>query len=301
MAPAQTMSEEIQRRQQQDAQDLLRERRVGMDERALQTATQTQEQAAPAATAISEEGCLDLQKINISGVKKLNIKKIQKKARKAAGACVRKETLQQIQNDIQQAYIDKGYIAARVYFDFHNIGQKQLNIVVEEGLLEDIILLNPKTKEPQKGAGAALQKFTAFPFTRGRILDLRSLEQGVEQMNKLSSSRAVMDVRPGKNEGGSIVMIDNEPLPRNSISISYDNNGTKTTGVSRINASYSRDNLFSLNENIYINASTTIGDDPGTRYSRSFVAAYTMPFGYFTLNHHILSYTQSRVCSRAQI
>jgi hemolysin activation/secretion protein len=294
VAPAQTMSEEIQRRQQQDAQELLRERRVGMDERALQTSAQTQEQTASAATALSEEGCLDLQKINISGAKKLNIKKIQKKARKAAGKCVRRETLQQMQNDIQQAYINKGYISARVYFDFRDIGQKQLNIMVEEGMLEEVILLDPKTKEPQKGASAALQKFTAFPFTRGRILDLRRLEQGIEQMNKLSSSRAVMDVRPGKNEGGSIVVIDNEPLPRNSIDISYDNNGTKTTGVSRVNTSYSRDNLLSLNENIYINASTTIGEDPGTRYSRSFVAAYTMPFGYFTLNN---SFNYSRYLS----
>jgi hemolysin activation/secretion protein len=277
--------EQLQRRQQQEQQELLRAREVEAAKKAQQASGAVAGAAhLPPPSAAGSTGCLDLRLIQISGVKKLNKAKIQQQSQRAVGACTTKEALQQIQSDIQQAYIDKGYIAARVYFDFKNLAQKRLDIIVEEGFLEQIILLEPKTKTPQSGLGANLKKFTAFPFTHGRVLNLRSLEQGVEQMNKLSSSRATMEVIPGERAGGSVVLINNEPLPQNAFTLSYDNSGGKSTGARRVSAGFSRDNLLSLNENIYLNASSSVGEPPAARYSRSFVAAYAMPLGYFTFS-----------------
>ncbi len=270
------------------------ERSLQLSEGALATAPQ------PAPTQQDDaQQCIELKKINIDGVNSIDVENIKSQIRQAldGSTCPTKETLLKIQSDMQQAYIDKGLISARVYFNFRDIGHKRLDIVADEGTLEQVILLDPKTKQPARGRGAAMRKFTAFPFTEGRVLNLRTLEQGIEQMNKLASSRATMQIRPGENAGGSIVLIDNQPLPKNSLGIGYDNNGSKSTGLNRMNATFSRDNLLSLNENIYLNANTTVGENDDKRYSRSMVAALSVPLGYFTFNG---SYNYSKYLSSVQ-
>jgi hemolysin activation/secretion protein len=284
-----SLAEDIQRRQQQEQQDMLRRREMQMNERSVAAQqAETSDIPSPRTTPedSGESGCLDIQNINITGVKKLNLKKIKKRAQKLAGSCVTKNRLQDIQRYIQNLYIKKGYLGARVYFDLRSLNDKRLDIIVSEGKLEDIILLDPKTKQPQQGLSAEFQKLTAFPFTKGRVLQLRDIEQGLEQMNKLASNNAVMEMRPGEKEGSSIIVVDNEFLPKNDLSVSYDNDGSDNTGRYRSGINYSRDNLLSLNENIYLNANSTLFNNISKNYSRSVSASISIPFGYWSLSNN---------------
>lgn len=279
-AQAPSQQDVIQRRQFQDAQDLLRQQEM---ERSIRSIAE-QPAAAPAqsaGTAVSEEGCLDIAGLNLSGIKLIKIDDVKAHVSGLIGPCITKEILQQIQSDIQKMYVDKGYIASRVYFDFSNLHNKRLNIVVHEGRLEEIVLADADG-EPQKGFGAYLRKTTAFPFTIGKPLNLRDIEQGLEQMNRLQSNNATMDIRPGSDEGDSVVVVSNPTLPKNQISLSYDNSGSSNTGIYRGSGTYSRDNLLSLNENIFLNATTTLWNNRDLRYSDNYTGSITAPFGYWT-------------------
>ena len=70
-----------------------------------------------------------------------------------------------------------------------------------EGRLESIEL---------DSSAAGVNLTTAFPFLKGKLLQLRDLEQGLDQINRLPSNRATMQLVPADEVGGTKVMIFNE-------------------------------------------------------------------------------------------
>lgn len=276
---AQTPSDQIQRRLDQDSRDILRQREM---ERAQRSIAAPEEVVQVQPSDVSGGGCLEIEEVNLSGIKKLDIKKIQVYAQSLVSSCATKANLQEIQKHIQDRYIKKGYLAARVYFDFSMINKKRLNIIVSEGILEEIILINARTGEPENGLSGRLKKFTAFPFAEGKVLQLRHIEQGLEQMNKLSSNDAFMEVHPGAQEGGSVVMVTSGGGAENTFTLSYDNSGSASTGEYKGTASFSKDNLFSLNENIYINGSHTLWNRASENHSAAVTGSVSIPFGYWS-------------------
>jgi hemolysin activation/secretion protein len=273
--------EEIQRRQQQEAQDMLRQREVEAAKKAQEASvkpvveTQTRE--------TEPEGCVDIEKIYIRGVKKISRRKIKKIVTARIKPCMNKNDLQNIQVLVQKMYVDKGYIGARVYFDFTEIKEHILNVIADEGFLEKLIMEDPEGK-PIEGIRSRLQLFDAFPLQKNKILNLRNIEQGLDQMNKLSSNNVSMEVRPGDKEGGSIVVIKNQKSAGTQISAGYDNAGQDSTGRYKGNISLSQDNLFSLNDNLFVNASSTLWNNRDFRYSDSYTASLRIPFGYWTFS-----------------
>lgn len=275
--------EQLQKRLSEEAEQALLQRRV---ERSLES-----EKSGNLPSTSKEEKitgsntCLQIDTINFYGAKSVNIKKIQQSAEELS--CISQATLQDIQKQLQMLYVQKGYLTARVYFDVKDLDKKQIDIVIEEGFLQNIILLTAGTQEEDKSLSASLQKATAFPFAQGHVLNLKDIEQGVEQMNKLSSNNITMQIRPGDSVGASIIILNNQRLPKNTFGLSYDNNGTESTGKNRVTTSFSRDNLLSLNDNLYFSANSTVGEGRSSKYSRGASGSITVPLGYWTFTDSI--------------
>jgi hemolysin activation/secretion protein len=279
--------EEIQRRQQQETQQMLRAREVDAAKRAQETSARA---AAPQEAQEAEpEGCLDIKKVSISGVKKISHKKVKKEVTAKIKPCMNKQDLQEIQTLVQQMYVQKGYIGARIYFDFSEVKQNVLHIVAAEGFLEEIIMETQDGR--QKGLRTKMQIWDAFPSQKGKIVNLRNIEQGLDQMNKLQSNNVTMDVRPGDKDGGSVVHIKNQKGDATQITASYDNAGSQSTGRYRGTLSLSQDNLISLNDNLFINASSTLWNNRSLRYSHAITANLNVPLGYWTFSNS-LSYSR---------
>jgi hemolysin activation/secretion protein len=273
--------EEIQRRQQQEQQDILRQREVEAAKKAQEAAAKPVVEE-PAQEA-EPEGCLDIKKISISGIKKISRGKVREAATSKIKPCMTKQNLQEIQTIVQQMYVEKGYIGARIYFDFTEIKQNVLHVVADEGFLENILMEDAEGK-PLSGTRTKMQIWDAFPLQKGRILNLRNIEQGLDQMNKLQSNNVTMDVRPGDKDGGSVVHIKNQKGNDTHITMGYDNAGSDSTGRYKGHVSLSQDNLISLNDNLFINASSTLWNNRGLRYSDSLTASLSIPLGYWTFS-----------------
>ena len=270
--------EQLQKRLNEEAEQTLMQRRV---ERSLEAEKSGNiPSASVQEEATASDVCLQVDTIAFYGAKNINIKKIEQSTKKLT--CISQAALRDIQKQLQMLYVQKGYITARVYFDIKDLNKREIGIVIEEGFLENIIMLNAETKEEDTALAARLQKATAFPFAEGNVLNLKDIEQGVEQMNKLASNNITMQIRPGDTVGASVIILDNQQLPKNTFGLSYDNNGTESTGKNRATASFSRDNLLSLNDNLYFSANSTVGDGGGSKYSRGASGSITIPFGYLT-------------------
>jgi len=184
---------------------------------------------------------------------------------------------------ITNRLIEKGYITARVKVPVdQNLKSGVLRLTVVKGYIGNV-------KPEEESLGSRLQVFTAFPFLEGELLNIKDLDYGIEQMNRLRSNNATMKVLPGEKLGESDILISNEQGDRFSLDIGIDNLGQKATGEYRGKVSTGFDNLFYINDSISADYTRTINSDTERKYNRSWSLYYSFPFGYW-----IFSGTYSR-------
>ena len=169
-----------------------------------------------------------------------------------------------------------------------NIKSGILKFRILEGKLDSIDLNQNESTEKRQIA-------TAFPDMREQIIHIRDIEQGLDQMNRLASNRAMMNIEPVKDKPGySKIIIQNTPTNRNRFYFGVDNQGSESTGRERARFNANIDNLLSLNDNWYLSTTDYIGDGDDQQNSRSHSLAISIPYGYWTYS---LSSNQSEYIS----
>src|ERR1051325_10368462 len=128
-----------------------------------------------------------------------------------------------------------------------------------------------------------LTRASAFPGVAGGILNLRDLEQGIDQVNRLQSNAAKIDIQPGTEPGASDVVVRNEIRKRWLASVGVDNSGVPATGDAIYSASLGADHLLGLND--FFNLSYRHSGDIGPPASSDNVSFFgSAPYGYWTFS-----------------
>lgn len=170
-------------------------------------------------------------------------------------------------------YLRHGYLTSQAYLQEQDLASGTLTISVSEGKLESI----------QLEGETPLALNMAFPGLTGRILNLRDLEQGMEQLNRLPSQQITIDIQPGKQPGSSIAVLRRAPraLPV-EFSVGVDNSGQKSTGREQLSASMAIDNPLRLADRWWLTASRDSAFSH--RYgSHALSGGLSLPYGYWTL------------------
>lgn len=121
----------------------------------------------------------------------------------------------------------------------------------------------------------------AFPQAEGQVLNLRDIEQGLEQRNRMSSRALTVDILPGNREGFSRVAL--VPVSQRfpvRLDVSADNSGQKSTGSGQMNARLTADNLLSLADQWTLVAGRD-SEFHHDRRSRNLQAGLSVPYGYW--------------------
>lgn len=92
--------------------------------------------------------------------------------------------------DLNAKLLDKGYVTSRVVIPEQNMKNGKLLLRIQTGRLHKIIYSRDSAVIPWKNA---------FPLKEGDILNIRRLEQGLEQMKRVSSSDVSMKLLPADN------------------------------------------------------------------------------------------------------
>src|SRR3954454_5281565 len=173
---------------------------------------------------------------------------------------------------LTRAYLDRGYITTRVYVGRQNLATGTLEVTVVEGRIEDIRI---NAEEPTSHRGLRL----AFPTGKGLTLRLQDLEQGIDQLNRLPSNNAELQIGPGEKPGTSIVNINNQPQSRFRGVVGADNYGQDVTGQGRLRLGLEADNLFGLYESYGL---TYVG----SRDTNAVLLSSSLPVGYNTFSYN---------------
>jgi hemolysin activation/secretion protein len=276
-AHAQTPADDFNRRQEQQSQtqrlDALRRATPGGGQ-------DTENGALPAGTG--KGACFDIRRVVIDGATLLSAQAIGKVTAPYGNRCVGLAEINAVLRDVTHLYIDHGYVTSRAYVPQQDIRTTRiLRLLVVEGTLSDIYLNGQKVA----GNGSLA---TAFPGLIGRVVNIRDIEQGLDQMNRLQANDAKSAMLPGPKDGTSILNIENRPGRPWHVSVANNNMGQESTGFSRSSVSLGYDDLLGINDQWNFSYEHSGPDysweNDGNGYGNSYSGSVSVPYGYSTLS-----------------
>lgn len=221
--------------------------------------------------------CWNLKNIDLDGITKVSKNEQFDIIKNYTNRCVKIHELDKLIDDITTLYINKGYISTKVYIKPNqNLQNDTLFLLVLEGKINSIVLVD-------NDKNTSINPTNIFPNMINNTLNIRDIEQGLEQINRLQSNSAIMQIQPSNIIGNSILAIYNENKQRVFSSLSLDNLGSQATGREQVGVSFALDNPLNYNDNIgFIYRKTT----PlyGQNSNHSITLNYDIPYGYYTFS-----------------
>lgn len=161
--------------------------------------------AAPAApTAPADSRCFVIKQIELKGADSLSVAARERLLQPYSGQCLGVAQLNELLKVITDHYIEKGLVTSRAYLPQQELSSGHLQVLVVEGRLEGL-------KGAEGSELSSRELAMAFPGKTGELLNLREIEQRVDQLNRLPSNQAQMELAPGKAVGGSEILVKNNP------------------------------------------------------------------------------------------
>ncbi|SAK70849.1 polypeptide-transport-associated domain-containing protein [Caballeronia hypogeia] len=189
------------------------------------------------------------------------------------GQCVGKEGVSLLMKGLQQAILSRGYITTRVLVPEQDMSDGAMVFALVPGVIRNVRFAEPLSWGTWK---------TAFPTRPGDVLDLRDLEQGLEQMKRVANQDVAMKIEPTDTPGESDVVLTVKRTKPWSLVASVDNSGSRATGKLQGNLSLGVNNLLGLNDVLSLGVNQDLYIADKGLGSHGFNGAYSVPWGYWT-------------------
>ncbi|EPW5279692.1 ShlB/FhaC/HecB family hemolysin secretion/activation protein [Yersinia enterocolitica] len=192
----------------------------------------------------------------------------------AQGRCMGAKGINQLMSQLQNRLIDHGYITTRVLAPQQDLNSGTLALLVVPGKIRHVTLT------PDSDRYVTL--FSAFPARSGHLLDLRDIEQGLENLQRLPTVQASMELIPGSVPGETDIALSWQQNKMWRLAASLDDSGTRSTGRYQGGATLFLDNPLSLSDLFYVSGGGSI-KNRGDKGTKNLTAHYSLPFGYWSL------------------
>ena len=230
---------------------------------------------APATPADSR--CFPIQDITLKGADSLPSADRQRLLKPYVGQCLGVSQLNELLKVITDYYIDKGRVTSRAYLPQQDLSSGHLQVLVVEGKLEGL-------KGAQGSSVTDRELAMAFPGKVGAALNLREVEQLVDQLSRLPSKQAQMELTPGTQVGGSEVVVKNTPQKPWRASLSRNNDGQKSTGEQQWGAGLEWDSPLGLADQLVLRGGhDAVSDHQKT--SKNNMLYYNVPWGWWNFSY----------------
>jgi hemolysin activation/secretion protein len=170
----------------------------------------------------------------------------------------------------------RGFTTTRFFIPEQDLRAGELQINMVPGRLNKITIAGQSSQVLAK---------TIFRHSSGQILNIREIEQGLEQLKRLHNINSTISLNPSANKAGYtdvVVSIDESQFWQSFIST--DNSGTNATGdvVIRVNTNLA--NLAGMAEKITLGVSKDSNNDSNVE-QQSFSLGFNIPFKYITAQY----------------
>lgn len=251
---------------------LLQEQQRRLDE--LQSLPE-QVFSSPRLPETDSADCLQVNTIDLNGAHRLSVRKRQQLIEPYSEHCLTANDLNRLLSDITNEYLSRGYVTTRAYLPPQDLQDGVLQIQVIEGRLENIDggdLISP------------LETTMSSPAKVGERLNLRELEQLIDQLSRLPSRQVSMELAPGEKVGGSRVILQGQKTKPWRVAFNRHNDGQRSTGEQQWGLNFVWDSPLGLADQLSLRGS---GDTVSDQYKHSATHGlnYSLPYGWWTLSY----------------
>lgn len=164
------------------------------------------------------------------------------------GRCLGAQSIETVLARVQKAIVDRGYITTRVLAGRQDLSSGTLTLTLVPGRISAVRF----AQESLQTTGLR----NAIPAKAGDVLDLRDIEQGLENLKRLPTANAdiqvapstAADARPGDSD---LVVKYSRKFPLR-VTLSLDDSGTEATGKTQAALTLAWDGPLGLNDLAYV-------------------------------------------------
>ena len=287
-------------RRRQQEQQLQREVDVRLDDTRQNTLT-------PSAAESAESPCFPIHTVTLTGDAagrfQFALKKALKETGFQSGQCLGAQGVNRIMVAAQNAVIGRGYTTTRILAAPQDLNSGTLELTVLSGKVRSVRTDTSHNDQTRAARIAAFQN--EIPLKGGDILNLRRIEQGLENLKRVPTAEADIQIVPADAPDESdIVVAWRQRLLPYRLSLGVDDSGSKTTGKYQGSLTFSADNPFGLSDLFYLSYGRHLGhtdahtDSEGKKTAggtQSYAFHYSVPAGnwLWSWNHNYYRYHQA--------
>lgn len=196
------------------------------------------------------------------------------------------EDVNRLSTSLNTALIEHGYVTSRIGIPSQSLASGNLQFNLQLGRVESVLY---------KTYAQPLPWQNAFPIREGDILNIRNIEQGIEQMKRIGSQNVSVELEPGTKPLATNIVLETTKKPSIHGMISIDDSGLKDTGKLQWTAAIGVDRVFNANDSLNLSINRDAAQDGEQKGSRNHAISYSIPRGKdtFSISYSDMKYHQT--------
>jgi hemolysin activation/secretion protein len=192
----------------------------------------------------------------------------------ATGRCLGSTGINLVMARVQNAIVARGYVTTRVLAEAQDLRDGILTLSILPGRIRDIRFA--------EGTSSRANAWNAMPAQPGDLLNLRDIEQGLENFKRVPTAEADIQILPADEPGESDLLITWKQAFPLRLTLNVNDGGAKTTGKYLGSVTVSGDHLLTLNDLFYASFNHDLGGgDSGNRGTYGHTLHYSLPYDYW--------------------
>ncbi len=197
--------------------------------------------------------------------------------------CVGADGVSLLLKRAQDVLVARGYVTSRVVAQAQDLSQGAFTLSIIPGRIRAIRFTADSSNRGTQ--------WNAVPAKPGDILNLRDIEQALENLKRVPTAEADIQIEPADATDGQpaqpgqsdLVISYKQAFPFRA-SLSLDDSGSKATGKYQGALTISYDHFLTLNDLLYVTLNRDLGGGPALpRGSSGNTVHYSVPYGYWLL------------------
>lgn len=192
------------------------------------------------------------------------------------GRCLGAQGINLVLKRAQDALLARGFVTSRILAEPQDLKSGMLTLTVLPGRIRAIRFA--------PGGSAHGNAWNALNVAPGAVLNLRDIEQALENFKRVPTAEADIQIEPAELPGQSDLVVSYKQALPFRLSLSADDGGSKSTGKYQGGVTLSVDNPLALNDLLYVSVNGDLGGGlDGERGTGGSTAHYSVPFGYWLI------------------
>lgn len=231
---------------------------------------------------LGETPCFDIKTIKLIGPNSGDFGWLMSGMESFKNACLGVKSLEALQTNLNNKLLKEGYVTSRVTLPDQQLASGDLQFQLNLGKVDSVRLDDIEEVDIFTLPWSTWRN--AVPIAKGDILNIRDLDQGLEQLKRLPSQNVNFVIEPAESDNSSILVIKRKQERRLRGQLSVDNSGAESLGREQALLGITLDSPLGLSDQLTFSASSNLENSTPNNRNQSASIYYSIPFGYNTFS-----------------